>query len=585
MKFNTTKWYLYLSLVIAFVIFTNGATLQAHTYGDAFPTAAEAAFVHPSAADFNGVQIDPDTSRLIPSAFNVVQTFETGLTPTRWVYVGMVDAHGADDNNPGTFEQPFATIGRAFDVATAGTAIRILPGDYTAAANGGERHTNVGWTWNHLQDRDAVGTAEAPIWIGGVPGMEKPILQRLTIVIPRYLIVHNLEIRQTEEYHGLHINDGGEFPAAHNLVVRNVHVTLQTYNLSQFRINGINYAYFFDNYAGVDTCERIRTDNYWAGDWQHAAALNTNGGHNWQVAYNYFHNFTMIGIKFKSGSTNIDIFGNLLVNPGYTALQLGQAGGVDAFRPTRQAGDMHGTSLRAFSNIVIGGYNSSAFTSSRYSYIVNNTLILPASNALLISRSEPYEDALFDAAPHYNTFANNVVITDRYNTVFSIDRHSLQSVRTFTVENNLFYNIDSPNSPPIGRASPLANINYILANPLIKNDAGILASTALNNLSVARRAQNMNISPADLILQLGSPAAYGGVVFDFVHSDFFGRPFNDYNPSLGAIQFVATAVSDTTDDSDDSGISAAMWALFAAIAIIAVLLAFVVFRKLLWKRV
>ena len=97
----------------------------------------------------------------------------------------------------GSVGSPFGTIEAAAAVATPGTAIRLGPGV-------------------HASDQFVSmlrGTAAAPIWIGGEPGQDRPILsgggQALQLARPAYVVVHDLEIRNTTQ-NGINCDDGGD---------------------------------------------------------------------------------------------------------------------------------------------------------------------------------------------------------------------------------------------------------------------------------------------------------------------------------------------------------------------------------------
>ena len=87
-----------------------------------------------------------DWSQTVPPRCDVIQTFDRGLVPTAELHV----ATGGDDSSgDGSAGSPFATIGRAVQDATPGTAVRVHSGIYS------------GGTFL----ADVAGTPSAPIWM------------------------------------------------------------------------------------------------------------------------------------------------------------------------------------------------------------------------------------------------------------------------------------------------------------------------------------------------------------------------------------------------------------------------------------
>ena len=129
-----------------------------------------------------------------PGPCSEIPTFADGLSPTRELFVSA----SGDDDDDGSEESPFATVERAAQDATPGTAIRILPGELAG-----------GITLSEL-----AGTADAPIWIGGVPGRARPIIRGgdtgLHLSRVRYVVVSNLEVVESDG-NGINCDDGGEY--------------------------------------------------------------------------------------------------------------------------------------------------------------------------------------------------------------------------------------------------------------------------------------------------------------------------------------------------------------------------------------
>ena len=513
-------------------------------YGNPNPSPAEAAFTHPPAADFNGIRLDPTTGRLIPTAFNRVATFENPnpgnappLTPTRFIYVGL----GGSDTNPGTYDQPFATLRRAVEVVQPGQAIRLLPGNYATVSG-------VGSTSHDL----VRGTAEAPIWIGGVPGMERPVIRRITINQAQYVIFHDIEVSgHNELYHGIHFTDGGviaspgEEPAAHHIVFRNLLV--HDIRIGHFKFAGMYNVWMFD----VELADN--SPNVQDGFTRGHGVINSVGCHNFVVAYNYFHNLAGNAIKFKGGSSEVDIFGNLFVNAGFHNVQMGQFTGQFLFRPPLQSPPtstcVEAHNIRTYSNIMIGAGAGFVFQGGMHNYAVNNTIIMPFRWIYRVLGVDAREYLYNYGFARYGTIANNLFVFDHFpggpgNYLINVGGGTYPD--TFTFTNNLFFNLDDPGQLPAGLDS-FNHTNTIGNDPLLINYTNILYANEArpqvdwplpqDDCWVERARRVATIQVSDLRLSADSPAiGAGSDAFGFVTYDFFGRPFGS-TPSIGAAEF------------------------------------------------
>src|SRR5688572_23629691 len=109
-----------------------------------------------------------------------IKTFAVGKSPRREIFVSPSGDPGSGD---GSRAKPFRTIARALQGIQAGDAIRLLPGTY----DGGISAANLS------------GSQDAPIWIGGIPGEQRPAISGgsggILLNRVRYLVVENLEIQ------------------------------------------------------------------------------------------------------------------------------------------------------------------------------------------------------------------------------------------------------------------------------------------------------------------------------------------------------------------------------------------------------
>ena len=407
------------------------------------PTPEEENFLHPPARAFNGIQTDPATGRLRPMAFNMVSTFENNLetgvrlTPTRFLYISQT---GSDRTGDGTFEAPFASLLHTMRRVQPGDAVRILPGDYRLMVFRNPEFIQSMTMGDYF--RDIRGTADAPIWIGGVPGMERPVLDGMLIHHSTYVIVHDLEINREFSgmgTHGFNVFGGegtvapdGTFKAdAHHLIFRNIFV--HNVGNSPFKFAGVSDIWLFDNEIAHDRNHEP----------QGIGDINTVGGHRFTIAYNYFHDSRRLSVKMKGGSADTNIFGNLFVNAG-GGVSMGQQTGSGLFRPVLGNHPHEGTgvetearNIRVFSNIFIGGFAPFAFSTGVGNYAVNNTIVLPNTSIIRIRNQNPGLNLIHDGGAHSGVIANNIFYyTDTISALISDSGDSFPE--TFPIENNLF---------------------------------------------------------------------------------------------------------------------------------------------------
>ena len=482
----------------------------------------EPEFKHSPASAFNGISIDSKTGRLIPSAYYKVKTFEWGKEPTNYLYV----SPNGNDNNPGTWEQPLKDLNSAVLKATPGTAVRLLPGTYS--------NTNIYVSYKH-------GTKDAPIWVGGVPGMEHPVLTAnspITFNGSSYIILHDMEITgkdlplagttQDSMPHLVHVTDGGDIAldyvdeygnalpeagGSHNMIMRNLYVHY-AWN-SAFKVSGVNHSYIFD-------CE-IADD---APTGRNSGNIDHVGSHNMTIAYNYLHNLTGTGISFKGGSSNSIVHNNLVVDAS-VGTQMGQSTGIEFFRPaiympavvseenrTKWYGNMmEADGIRAYSNIYVNVAAPFTMLTSRNNYFVNNTIFSDEQREaqmrlfrIGINNDDP---AMANGGvPHNNTVANNIFFSTA--TGWQVTMGSANTMLdTFTIKSNMF------------RTRP-------------SGDAGVEVFCT-SSVSIYGNPMFVDIDNLKFALEEGSPAIGIGANFSFIKEDFYGNPYRE-NRSIGAVE-------------------------------------------------
>jgi len=459
---------------------------------------------------FSGVNIDPKTGRLVPTAYKKgkIITYETGLTPKHEVYIGP----DGKNTNSGTIDSPWENFAPALSFARSnpGTAIMILPGTYSLVFEANELH----------------GTAEEPYWVGGVPGMDRPVFDMsgdgrtpIWVVNSSYIIVHDIEAHSTSaaagsEAHGFHIY-GDKSPygptnpysdyICHNIIVRGCYI--HNIGNSPMKVSGVTNSFFYDNELADDP-EPGRN----------SGTLDQVGSSHNVIAYNYFHDLNTIGVVNKGGSHENDIYGNLFINPG-TAISMGQSTGSEFFRPPLVPNETYEAhSIRAWSNIIIGGERALSLQAAANCYFINNTVV--NQNNTLMSIFEENSNPLANGGiPHNNVLINNIFyygVTERQAIWWSEDI----PLDTFTFRSNFVYNSANP------VALPAAYYKF----PYDDTDTCFPGFDPMFT----------DLEGNDVSLKAGSLAIGNGEfdddIYPWAEEDFLGRPFKERR-SIGAIEY------------------------------------------------
>jgi hypothetical protein len=381
------------------------------------------------AGRYGNVRID--TAGCLQSvADEKIRTFETGKTPTAFLYVSL----DGNDNDPGTETQPFRTLAKAVRSATPGTAIRIFPGVYTPSEN--RSHC--------LYSENMRGFAEAPLWIGGIPGHERPTLSGASsdavhIAKGQYIVFHDFEI-QNVGGNGLNFDDGGEYndtTAASNVVFRNIriHGVGSGGNQDCLKLSGLNNFYIF----GCEISDE-------GGNLQ-GSGIDMVGCHNGFIFNNYCHNLSANAVQTKGGSTNVKITQNLFFNCGERSINIGGSTGNTFFRPplSQEGINYEAVNLLVSENIIIGSNAPFAFVSASRCAFANNTVVRPARFLMRILQEGNVNGKCAD-----NTIADNIFYYDSDIApqwrIINISQGTMPE--TFTITGNLFYNADTPSLQP-----------------------------------------------------------------------------------------------------------------------------------------
>jgi hypothetical protein len=359
----------------------------------------------------------------MPGECGGITTFEDGVTPSREIFV---DASAAGPGD-GSEADPYTTLDAALGDATAGTAVRIRPGTYEggAFASGLE------------------GTAEAPIWIGGVPGEERPIISgggnAVQLSGVTFVIVHDLEVTG-QTANGINVDDAETASGAtHDLVFRDLLIRDlgDGGNQDCLKLSGVDRFHVLDSeFVGCSG----------------GSAVDHVGCHQGVIASNLFRDLGGNGVQSKGGSEDILITRNRFMSAGERAVNMGGSTGFEFFRPALSTSDMNfeARDIRVTANLFVSGVSPIAFVGCVDCLAANNTVIDPERWVVRILQ-ETTSTAEYAFLPASNgRFVNNLV----YYSLDALSTHVNVGAETapesFTFSNNLWYAHDAPEASEPG---------------------------------------------------------------------------------------------------------------------------------------
>lgn len=416
-----------------------------------------------------------------------VATFEDGIAPSAEIHVAV---NGSDGGGCGSEASPCASVEGALASAAPGTAIRIHAGTYP----GGAYISGV------------AGTQDAPIWIGGAPGEDRPVFEgggtAFQLSAVRWLVVHDLEIRNMTD-NGLNIDDGGAVDdpeATRGLVLRGLYIhDIGTGNNDCLKLSGVNE--FVITGSELTVC----------GGGGAGSGIDHVGCHQGVVAFNYFHDMPESGnaVQTKGGSEDIEIHGNRFERAGLRAVNMGGSTGFEFFRPSLDPSGVNAEArdIRTTGNVFVGGDSQVALVGCTGCLVANNTMI-DAEHWVLRILQETESTAEYMFAPSGdNTVVNNVVVFSRDVVGVVVNVGGGTAPETFTFANNLWFAQDAPDqSDPQLPAPETAGIVGV--------DPGL--------------ADDLSIGP-------DSAAAGAGMQIAGVRGDHLGQCWSQ-PPSIGAFE-------------------------------------------------
>ncbi|MGD9252829.1 MAG: hypothetical protein PVG92_02715 [Holophagae bacterium] len=361
--------------------------------------------------------------RAQPARCDRIDTFARGKQPSQEIFVA---TWGDDLSGDGSAGSPYATIERAIDDAVPGAAVRIHPGTYS------------GRVWIS----DLAGTADQPIWIGGVPGETRPVIsggdEGMHLSRVAHLVVHDLEVAGAT-YNGINCDDGGDYDnplATYNVVFRRlaIHDIGSDGNQDCLKLSGVDHYWVLDS-------EFARCGGGGSG-----SGVDHVGCHDGLLARNWFHDLSGNAIQSKGGSTDIEIRWNRFADSGQRSLNLGGSTGFEYFRPplSTTESNAEARNLAVVANVFEGSIAPIAYVGCVGCVVANNTIIDPDNWILRILQETTTTPPYTFEACRNGVFMNNLVYFNRNDLSTDVNVGPNTDAGSFTFANNLWYAWDNP---------------------------------------------------------------------------------------------------------------------------------------------
>ncbi len=419
-----------------------------------------------------------------------IVTFEAGKTPEIEIHVA---SDGADANDCGAEQSPCQTIEHAAGLAGPGAAVVVHAGTYAPDS--------------YISDLQ--GTVDAPIWIGGAAGEQRPVIsgggQALHLVRARYVIVHDLEAEGASN-NGINADDGGEYDnpeAARHIVFRDlfVHDVGQGGNQDCLKLSGLDDYYVLDSEFAA------------CGGGGQGSGVDHVGCHHGVLAGNYFHDMGGNAIQCKGGADDIEVRQNVFDEVGERSINMGGSTGDEFFRPplSGQTPNFEARDIRVIANSFHGSNATLAFVGCVDCLAANNTIDTP-HNWILRILQEKVTTPEYEFLPASGgRFVNNIVYFDRADLSTYVNIGPNTDAPSFSFTNNLWYAYDDPaQSDPGGDLPAAEQAGVYGVDPLLSDPAA-----------------------GDYSLSAGSPAVGAGMNLDEVTLDLDGVCYLD-PPAIGA---------------------------------------------------
>lgn len=415
--------------------------------------------------------------------------FHAGLEPARIVWV---DAGGDDQAGDGSADRPFATLRRAAREAAPGTALRLRPGRYAGGT--------------YLDD--LAGTADAPIWLGGVPGGGEPgpsavviagASEGLHLTRARWVVVHDLTVEGASG-NGINADDGGatEGPSTSH------HLAFERLTIRDIGGNGNQDCL---KLSGLEDVTVEGSAFARCGGGVSGSGIDMVGVHRARVVGNRFEDLSGSGVQAKGGSADVEVRGNRMLRAGARAVNMGGSTGFAFFRPPLDpAGEnAEARDIRVVANLIEGSQSPIAFVGCVGCLAAHNTLVDPEIWVLRILQETTTGGGFAFSPARDGRFLNNLVVFRRGQLRTTSNVGPGTAPETFAFAHNLWYAIDAPGRSAPELPAPETN-GVVGLDPRLGPDAAIGAD---------------------------SPAAGAGLPLAEAGGDLAGRCYAD-PPSIGA---------------------------------------------------
>ena len=443
----------------------------------------------------------------VMGACDQIPTFADNLKPTATLHVAV---NGSDANGNGSPEAPYATIAHAVRQAIPGTAVVVHSGLYPGGT--------------YLEG--VYGSSAAPIWIGGVPGEPRPVIdggnEGIHVSKARYLVLHDLEIRNAA-YNGINVDDGGDVAnplATHHILFErlNIHDIGGSGNQDGLKLSGVRD--FVVRECVIRRC----------GGGVSGSGIDMVGCHRGIIAKCIIEDVSGSGIQSKGGTEDIDIRWNRFRNAGQRSVNIGGSTGFQYFRPplsTTQP-NFEARQIRVLSNVFEGSPAPVAFVGCVDSIVANNTIIDPQRWIFrILQESVSYGDYEFLPCGD-NRFENNLAYFDDRQIRGHVNIGPDTDPTSFLYSNNLWYDHYNP-----GNSKP---------DLLVEESDGIYGQDP----------KLFYPSSGDYRIGPDSPAAAAGLSPALPEGDIAGKCYLQ-PPSIGAYENFVPCEGDSEPDGDVDG--------------------------------
>jgi hypothetical protein len=348
-------------------------------------------------------------------------TFADGKKPTREIHVDPAAKDGGD----GSAAHPFTSLRGAVDAAKPGTAVILHPGHYP-------------YTWLE----NVVGSADGPIWLGGIPGEKKPLFDDkrggLHIARARYLVLHDIEVTGNPD-NGINIDDDGDeadAEAARFIIIKNldIHHIGGNGNQDCLKLSGLSDFAVVDSSFGV--C---------GGDGA-GSGIDMVGCHRGVLANNHVYDIAHSGFQMKGGSEDLLAIGNRFDNGGLRVFNMGGSTSFPYFRPPldKKTPAWEAHRLRVIGNQIVGGTAAISFVGCVECVAANNTIVDPEGWPVRILQETTSDEGYTFLPSSKNRFVNNLIYFRRGKLEDTSNVGPNTAPDTFVFAHNLWFAHDAP---------------------------------------------------------------------------------------------------------------------------------------------